>query len=135
MKTLSVIKVLAVAVAVTATMSISEANANDRFVGSSSCSMGGCRITPPIPVLGIYGYPTHSGMVVTDVVRGSEAWNIGLERGDVIVEIDGRHIHSQRDYDIAMRRTGNHTLLRVLDVRCNRVVTVEAHLFGRLLPQ
>lgn len=135
MKTSTTIKAFTIAVAVAATMATSNVNADDQFNGARSCNMGGRRIIPQIPVLGIYGHATRDGMVVTDVVRGSEAWNLGLERGDVIVEIDRRHIRSQRDYDIAMRRTGDHTILRVLDARSHRVVTIDAHLFGQPLPQ
>ncbi len=135
MKNSTIIKAFTIAVAVTATMGVSNAKADHRTRVISSCNSGGCRIVPQIPVLGIYGHATRDGMIVTDVVRGSEAWNIGLERGDVIVEIDRRHIRSQRDYDIAMRRTGNHTILRVLDARSHRVITIDAHLFGQPLPQ
>lgn len=133
MKTTTAIKAFTIAIAVTATMTISNANANDRYNVASSCNMGSRRTAPQLPVLGIYGHSTRNGMLVTDVVRGTEAWNVGLERGDLIVEIDGRHIRGQRDYDIAMQRTGNHTILRVLDVRSRRIITVDAHLFGQPL--
>ena len=131
MKTSTAIKTFAIAIAITATMSVSNAKADHRTRVVSSCHSGGCYVVPQTPTLGIYGYATRRGMVVTDVVPGSEACRIGLERGDVIVEIDGRHIQCQRDYDIAMQRTGRRTHLLVQDARGNGLVTVHAHLFAR----
>ncbi len=131
MKTSTAIKTFVIAIAITASMSVSNAKADHRTRVVSSCHSGGCYVVPQTPVLGIYGYATRRGMVVTDVVPGSEACRIGLERGDVIVEIDGRCIHCDRDYDIAMRRTGRRTCLLVRDVRGCGLVTVHAHLFSR----
>lgn len=128
MRTSTAIKMFAIAIVATATLGVSNANAEHRNESASSCNSGRRFVQPPMPVLGIYGRITSQGMLVTDVVRGTEAWEIGLERGDVIVEIDGRHIHSQRDYDIAMSRAGRHTNLRVLDARGRGIVTVQAHL-------
>ena len=129
------IRMFVIASAATAMLSTSNANAEHGYNLVSSCNSGGCQVQPRIPVLGIYGRVTCQGMLVTDVARGSEACRIGLEQGDVIVAIDGRRIRCQRDYDIAMQRTGRHTNLRVLDSRGRGVVTVHAHLaFGALRP-
>ncbi|TWT63768.1 PDZ domain-containing protein [Rubinisphaera italica] len=83
-----------------------------------------------IPTLGFYGYQTYRGMVVTKVNRGTEAWKIGLEPGDIIVSIDGQHLHHDGDYTRAMRRAGRHIDLRVKDVHGRGIFTVEAHLHG-----
>ncbi|WP_339750272.1 PDZ domain-containing protein [uncultured Rubinisphaera sp.] len=83
-----------------------------------------------IPTLGFYGYQTCQGMVVTKVNRGTEAWKIGLEPGDIIVSIDGFRLHDEGDYTRAMRRAGRHADLRVKDVHGRGIFTVEAHLHG-----
>lgn len=137
MKTSTAIKMFAIAIMATATMAASNVNAEERTKISSSRM----KLTPTIdndhlfhdddhndaPTLGFYGRASHRGMMVTDVIRGSEAWDIGLERGDVITEINGQHIHSQRDYDRAMQRAGRHMRLKVRDVRGRGIVTVHAH--------
>ncbi|MEM7456508.1 MAG: PDZ domain-containing protein [Planctomycetota bacterium] len=42
------------------------------------------------------------GMQVVTVQYGGAAFNIGLEPGDIIVQMDGRRIMSRYDYDMAM---------------------------------
>ena len=81
-----------------------------------------------IPTLGFYGYQTCQGMVVTEVVRGTEAARLGLERGDIIVSIDGIVLHDDGDYQFAMRRAGRHASLQVRDVRGRGIFTMKAHL-------
>ncbi|MCG6157651.1 PDZ domain-containing protein [Rubinisphaera margarita] len=81
-----------------------------------------------VPKLGFYGKQTCYGMVVKGVVKGSEAWRIGLEEGDVIVSIDGYHLHDSGDYERALRRAGHHADLRVKDVRGRGIFTIHADL-------
>ncbi len=71
-----------------------------------------------LPKLGFYGYVTRDGMVVTDVRRNTPAWRVGLEKGDVIVAVDGFWITREGDYERALSHSrGRHVDLRVADVR------------------
>lgn len=71
-----------------------------------------------LPKLGFYGYVTRDGMVVTDVRRNTPAWRVGLEKGDVIVAVDGYWITREGDYERALSHSrGNHVDLKVADVR------------------
>ena len=56
----------------------------------------------PAPRLGFQGRMTYDGLRVESVQYGSQADDMGLERGDVIVEINGQHIHSMADYQNAL---------------------------------
>ncbi|WP_237227570.1 PDZ domain-containing protein [Rubinisphaera sp. JC750] len=94
----------------------------------SSCHSPTCGI----PKLGFYGRITCQGLRVTQVVRGSEAWRIGLEPGDVIVKIDNVRIHDEHDYRFAMRNAGRHIDLLVRDTRGRGLFWVHAHLDGGL---
>ena len=94
------------------------------------------RIAPvvrPAPRLGIEARVTNNGLLIEHVQYGSLAWRAGLEPGDKIREINGRHIHSMHDYQDALLdaqdfRNGRVRLL-VENVRwhtgqsCNRFVT------------
>ncbi|ABP50449.1 MULTISPECIES: S1C family serine protease [Pyrobaculum] len=42
----------------------------------------------------LYGIPVEKGLLVVDVVPGSPAEEIGIERGDVIIRVDGREVHN-----------------------------------------
>jgi S1-C subfamily serine protease len=82
-----------------------------------------------VPKLGIYGrILPDRGMLVTGVVRGSEARRIGLEPGDTILSINQRRIHCEHDYFDALRHSGGVLYLRVLDVRSGGVIGVRAYL-------
>jgi len=81
-----------------------------------------------IPKLGFYGRQTCNGMVVKGVVKGTEAWRIGLEEGDVILSIDGYRLTHDGDYERALRRAGHRADLRVRDVRGRGIFTIHADL-------
>lgn len=54
---------------------------------------------PATPRLGFMGHMQRNwGMVVDSVNSGSTAARMGLERGDMIVRINGRQINSDRSY-------------------------------------
>ena len=127
MKISTAMKMFAFAMMATVTMAASNVNAEDRNRLTSSFDHDCPFEQDDTPILGFYGRASHRGMMVTEVIRGTEAWKIGLERGDVITEINGKHIHSQRDYDTAMRRTGRHMTLKVRDARGRGIMTVHAH--------
>ncbi len=83
------------------------------------------------PKLGFYGYIVpHRGMVITRVMPGSEAARIGLERGDVILSINGQQLCHNGDYERALRRSSGHLDLRVRDVRGTGVHLLHAHLYS-----
>ncbi|MCA8984043.1 MAG: PDZ domain-containing protein [Planctomycetaceae bacterium] len=80
------------------------------------------------PKLGFKGYITRRGMVVTHVLRGTPAWRIGLEPGDVIVSVDGFQLYREGDYERAMRGAGRVVDLEVEDTRGRGVFLVQARL-------
>ena len=43
------------------------------------------------------GLQDESGALVTEVVKGSPAWDAGIESGDVILEYDGKKVTTMRD--------------------------------------
>ncbi|MFQ5893623.1 MAG: DegQ family serine endoprotease [Nitrospinota bacterium] len=47
---------------------------------------------------------TREGVIVSDVERGSLAWEGGLRRGDVILEVNRQPIKSMKDYRQALRK-------------------------------
>lgn len=62
--------------------------------------------------------PSQNGVVVTEVTRGSNAQQQGLQRGDVIIEVDRQPIEGVRDFRRAIQEIAqnddNVVLLRVL---------------------
>ena len=48
--------------------------------------------------------PTGAGVILTDVFNRSVAQNMGLKKGDVILEVDGRPVNSKKEFDRALRR-------------------------------
>jgi len=88
-----------------------------------------------LPKLGFYGYVTRDGMVVTSVRRNTPAWRVGLEKGDVIVAVDGYWISREGDYERALSHSrGRHVDLKVADVRGRGTFLVHVELddnFGR----
>jgi S1-C subfamily serine protease len=79
---------------------------------------GGGTITPDTAFLGltasdlddvavevrdVYGITADSGAMVSDVIAGEAAADAGLQRGDVIVEIDGNEIAGSADVGVAVR--------------------------------
>jgi PDZ domain-containing protein len=63
---------------------------------------------------------------VIDVVRGSDAQTLGLERGDSVLEADGRTIASNEELLQALQRYVMGTPLRVVVVRKARRVPLQA---------
>jgi hypothetical protein len=74
------------------------------------------------------------GALVTWVAQYSGAARAGLERGDVILDVNGLAIQSLADLRHALGRDRDgHVLLKVRNVRDGRTVRVHAHLrHGRL---
>lgn len=81
--------------------------------------------------LGVYAYNTETGVVVTRVVRGTAAAEVGLERGDRIVAVGGFQIgfvDNQlfplgHELQRQANRRGEVTLL-VQNVRNNRLLNI-----------
>jgi len=92
MKTTMLVKLFAVAVATTAIIAANSASAQQRMLISNPgpqpllLQPG---FQPEVPKLGFFGYTTFRGMVVTRVMPGTEASRIGLERGDMIISVNG----------------------------------------------
>lgn len=55
-----------------------------------------------------------SGVVVTDVREDSVAFNVGIQRGDIIKEVNGRKIETVVDYDKALALLKKEKIVRLL---------------------
>jgi hypothetical protein len=93
------------------------------------------RILPRRWQLGVHAYNTDNGVVITNVLPRSPAWQAGLERGDVIVTIDGFQIGyvDRRLYPLGeelQHRAGprGRVLLLVQNVRNRRLVNIDVRL-------
>lgn len=42
----------------------------------------------------LYGIPVERGLLEVDVMPGSPAEEIGIQRGDVIIKADGKEVHN-----------------------------------------
>jgi len=90
--------------------------------------------------LGVYGSYTSTGMVLTEVYRGTAADRAGLEVGDRIVAINGQQIgvvgNSRRTLDTTLQREASGTgwvRLLVQDKRTLRLINVDVRLtWGRI---
>lgn len=95
---------------------------------------------PPRPrparwILGVHAYNTDTGVVITRVQPGSPAWREGLERGDVIVTVDGYQVGYVDGYvyylgDELQKRADREgrVLLLVQNVRDRRLLNLEVRL-------
>jgi membrane-associated protease RseP (regulator of RpoE activity) len=81
-------------------------------------------ITPELRVH--FGAPKDAGVLVSDVEGGTPAAKAGLEVGDVITEIDGKHVESSRDLSrgIRSRKSGETVQLDVVRGRAGRKISV-----------
>lgn len=85
--------------------------------------------------LGVYADNTPVGVRITGVIRGSAAWDAGLEQDDVIVTVDGYQVGYVgretfplgRELQLRADREGRVTLL-VQNHRNDRLVNVTAYL-------
>lgn len=58
-------------------------------------SMNAIDVNPKL--VAYYNLPTTKGVVITDVVRGSEADRSGIEAADILIRMDGTEINNVRD--------------------------------------
>ena len=80
--------------------------------------------------LGFHGHVDFGeGMHVDHVLRFSHASRIGLERGDLILQVNGRRIVSEHDYHQGLAKTGRYLRLLVHDVhgRGDAFITYDVH--------
>lgn len=123
MKTTAFSMLFVLAIATMTTVAVQNVSAHDHYIAPGH-SHG-------TPKLGFYGYIVpHRGMVITRVMPGTEASRIGLERGDVILSINGQQLCHDGDYERALRRSHGHLDLRVRDVRGTGVHLLHAHLYS-----
>src|SRR5207253_4310373 len=78
--------------------------------------------------VGILGKFTPQGMLVQVVQNGSEAARAGLQRGDLIVKIDGSTITNQADFVQVINSSGGSVVLSVRKASTNRLARVELNL-------
>ncbi len=69
---------------------------------------------------------TTKGVVITDVAQGSAAAEAGLQRGDVIQQVNRRPVTSVSQFNAAVRQAGKQTVLLLVNRAGNTMyVTVE----------
>jgi serine protease Do len=73
-----------------------------------------------------YGYESLSGVIVTDVVQGSEASRKGIQAGMLIIEVDQEPVKNTKDFSKAIQQAKEKgvVLLRVTDGRAKGIVTL-----------
>jgi hypothetical protein len=62
------------------------------------------------PLLGVSGYAVENGFKISSVRSGSPAAQIALSPGDIVTQIDGREVHSNRDIEAAMAASTTGTI-------------------------
>ncbi|QGJ70752.1 Hypothetical protein PBC10988_24500 [Planctomycetales bacterium 10988] len=72
--------------------------------------------------------PTHHGMQITFVKHGSPAHRAGLERGDVLLKVNGRRPDSHHEMQELIAHSRGHLDLQVRDWRRPRTVFVHVDL-------
>jgi serine protease Do len=71
------------------------------------------------------GLPSDTrGVVVTDVTPGSAAEEGGVQRGDIIEEVDRKAIATTYQFQRAIRQSGNQSVLLLINRGGNHVYTV-----------
>jgi S1-C subfamily serine protease len=81
--------------------------------------------TPPPPWrLAISGTPdpVYGGIRITSVEPGSSVERIGLEVGDVIVEVNGQTVRTGEDLNRAVLGSGGYLRIRLFDCRTRAYV-------------
>jgi hypothetical protein len=97
--------------------------------------------TPPIlsptpnppsnkPIFGIrcLNRADYKGVTDTKVLKGNSGAKAGLEKGDVILEIDGRKIRNEQDYINAVDTAGKIMNLKVRNVRNGQILNIRISL-------
>ncbi len=82
-------------------------------------------VRPPV-LLGFSGQGVGYGVEVMRVNYGSAADRLGLERGDVVVGVNGRPVRSMSEYKRSLARAGSVVWLDVVDVRTGYTVTTHS---------
>jgi S1-C subfamily serine protease len=78
--------------------------------------------------LGIFGYITHRGVQLVDILNDSPADSLGLETGDVILAVNGYSVYSANDWYRAISLHRRFAELQVRDMRTGRIVYRTARL-------
>src|SRR5207302_1393948 len=78
--------------------------------------------------VGVLGQFTSQGMLVQSVQNGSAAARAGLQRGDLIVKIDGSTITSQGDFVQVINSSGGSVVLSVRKASTGRLTRVDLNL-------
>jgi S1-C subfamily serine protease len=62
------------------------------------------------------------GMQVDSVQRGTPAWKMGIEPGDILVSIDGWRFGTMKGYLQSLRAAGQRPSIIVIDARSKKMV-------------
>jgi S1-C subfamily serine protease len=61
----------------------------------------------PVRGITIAGLSNQNGVIVTDVQMGTAASDGGLKAGDIILEVDGHHVHTAEEFVKFMKQLNN----------------------------
>src|SRR5687768_12939429 len=110
-----------------------ERDTNDRSVETFEWSMGKGRLGAT--VMGLtpelrthFGSTSQSGMLVGSVEPGSPAAEAGVRVGDVIVEVNGRHVDAVDDIRSAMAKSKKGDTVEIDVLRERKALTLKATL-------
>jgi S1-C subfamily serine protease len=99
-----------------------------------SGAVSSARAQDPRFPLGVFGKFTPQGLLVQVVQNGSEAARAGLQRGDLIVKIDGALITNQLDFNQVINSAGGSVVLSVRKASTGGLARVELNLAGAARP-
>lgn len=74
-----------------------------------------------------YHHHHYQGLKITSIAYRSPAQRAGLERGDVILEVDGRDVVTGEALHRALHHTGFRGTLTVRDARTGRINRVQVY--------
>lgn len=95
----------------------SAADAQQPTTGSASAPP----VAASVQALGFAGhFVDRAGMVVDRVQYGTPAWRIGLTKGDIVQEINGKRLNSQAHYYKLLQESPFRVRLTVVDARTGR---------------
>ena len=80
-----------------------------------------------VPIPANFKFPRGlQGYRVTRVRRGSVADQMGLEKGDIVISVDGFFFKNEKAFDWIMKGVGKTAKVGVIDVRTGRLVYIKA---------
>ena len=102
----------------------SATSGQDKSVIATVTLDGGAHRNEPLPDKSEFGASGEvvegQGIRVVAIVRGSPAALVGLDPGDVIIDINGKPVRTMDEYDEAIRQSPDEMWFTVLNVRTGK---------------